>query len=91
MKLELDHDHVRTMLQMWRKAVDLEIPLASDIRVHFLARRGHLLDGFVTLARNWLMLLHSCNATGNDVLALVRIPALVSTCSGTPDRGVQCS
>lgn len=70
MKLELDHESVRTMIQMWRKAVDLEIPLASDIRIHFLARRGQLLDGFVKLAGNWLMLLRHCKATGEDLVVL---------------------
>ena len=88
MKLELDQESVRTMLQMWRKAVDLEIPLASDIRIHFLARRGQLLDGFVKLAGNWLMLLRHCKATGEDLVALDALETEVEEFKAWAEAGI---
>ena len=73
MKIELDQESLRTMLHMWRKAVDLQIPLRSDIRTHFLSSRGDLLKGFVELAGNWLTVLHSCKATGPDLIELEQL------------------
>lgn len=57
-------------MNLWKQAVDLKIPLAHDVRIHFFAKRGQLLDGFVKIAGNWLMLLRCCKATGEDVVAL---------------------
>lgn len=88
MKLELDHENVRTMLQMWRKAVDLEIPLASDIRIHFLARRGELLHGFVSLSGNWLMLLRSCKAAGDDLVALDALETEIEEFKAWAESGI---
>lgn len=88
MRLELDQESVRTMLQMWRKAVDLEIPLASDLRIHFLARRGQLLDGFVKLAGNWLMLLRHCKATGEDLVALDALETEIEEFKAWAEAGI---
>jgi len=88
MRLELDQESVRTMLQMWRKAADLEIPLASDLRIHFLARRGQLLDGFVKLAGNWLMLLRHCRATGEDLVALDALETEIEEFKAWAEAGI---
>jgi hypothetical protein len=70
MKIDLDPEGPRTAIELWRKAVDMEIPLTPGLRSHFLARRGELLSGFVKVASNWLMLLRDCNADGDDLVAL---------------------
>lgn len=88
MKLELDQENVRTMMQMWRKAVDLEIPLSSDIRIHFLARRGQLLDGFVKLAGNWLMLFRHFKATGEDLVALDALETEIEEFKAWAEAGI---
>lgn len=48
MKLELDPDWLRTSMTMWRDAVDMKIPVHDNFKVHFIERRGSLLEGFVT-------------------------------------------
>lgn len=75
MKLDLDPEGLRVSMEMWRKAVDLQIPLRSDIRTHFLSSRGDLLKGFVKLAGNWLTVLHSCKATGPDLVEFEQLVA----------------
>lgn len=70
MKLDLDPEKLKTSMDLWRQAVDMEIPLAHEVRIHFFAKRGQLLDSFVKMAGNWLMLLRCCKATGEDVIAL---------------------
>lgn len=70
MKIDLDPEELKVSMDMWRQAIDLKIPLAHEVRIHFFSRRGQLLDGFVKIADNWLMVLRCCKATGEDVIAL---------------------
>ena len=67
MQIEFDPDMIRVSIELWRKATDMEIPLAPSIRSHFLSRRGAILEGFIKVASNWLTLLDSCSATGDDL------------------------
>ena len=62
MKLDLDPEKLRMSMNPWKQAVDAKIPLAHDVRIHFFAKRGQQLDGFVKIASNWLMLLRCCDA-----------------------------
>lgn len=57
-------------MEMWRKALDMEVPLADEFKIHFLARRGELLDGFAKTAGSWMMVLRKCKATGDDLIVL---------------------
>jgi len=70
MQVDLDPSFLKMSMEMWRKAVDMEIPLAPDIRSHFLSNRGKLLDGFSKTAKNWLMLLGHCQADAEDRIQL---------------------
>ena len=70
MKIELDPEGLQVSMGLWRKATDMEIPLAPHLRSHFLTRRGNLLEGFVKISKNWTMLLEGCKATGDDLVAL---------------------
>jgi hypothetical protein len=66
MKIDLDPENIQVAMDMWRKATDMEIPLAPELRSHFFTQRGSILEGFVKTANNWIMLLNGCKATGDD-------------------------
>jgi hypothetical protein len=88
MKLELDPDELRVSMDMWRKAIDMEIPLAPSIRSHFLSRRGALLEGFVKTANNWASLLHYCKATGDDQLQLEALRGEIDAFKDWAEAGI---
>ena len=66
MKLDLDPEQLKESMDLSRKATDMEVNLAPAIRSHVLSRRGPLLEGFVKVATNWLTLLSSCTAAGDE-------------------------
>jgi hypothetical protein len=46
----LDSNSVRSVLHMWRETTDLKKPMATEFALHFMKRRGDLLEGFVKTA-----------------------------------------
>jgi hypothetical protein len=89
MKIELNPEMLKVSMDLWRKAVDMEIPLAREIRIHFFARRGELLDGFARTASNWSMLLRCCKATGDDLLALDALEEEVDNFKKWAENGIR--
>ena len=88
MKVDLDPAFLKMSMEMWRKAVDMEIPLAPNIRIHFFAKRGQLLDGFSKIAKNWLMLLGHCKATGEDPIQLDELEAEIKSFQDWAEAGI---
>jgi hypothetical protein len=88
MKVDLDPAILKMFMEMWRKAVDMEIPLAPDIRIHFFAKRGQLLDDFSKIAKNWLILLGHCKATGEDLIQLDELEAEIKSFQDWAEAGI---
>ena len=88
MKLDLNPEMLQTSMELWRKAVDMEIPLASDIRSHFLLRRGELLQSFIKVATNWLTVLRSCEATGDDLRQLEALKDEITSYKSWAEQGI---
>jgi hypothetical protein len=65
MKLDLDPDFLRTSMTMWKDAVDMKINVHDDFKIHFMANRRSLLEGFLKTAAAWSMLLNSCKPAGD--------------------------
>ncbi len=57
MRLDIDPDHLRICMRLWRDSIDLQIPMRDDFKLHFIERRGELLGGFEKTAAAWLMAL----------------------------------
>ena len=70
MKLDLDPELIRTSLTLWREAVDMTIPVHDEFKMHFMERRGPLLEGFAKTAAGLRLALRSCTAEGEDAAAL---------------------
>ena len=77
MNVELNPEWLRTSMSMWRDAVDMKIPIHDSFKVHFLEKRGTLLDGFVKTATSWSMILRTCKAEGDNQVALESLLAEV--------------
>ena len=88
MILDLDPDGLRVAMDLWRNATDMSIPLSADLRSHFFAGRGKLLQGFVKVASDWLMLLQSCTATGDDLVELDGIRREILAFKAWADSGL---
>lgn len=88
MNLTLDPEGLRTSMEMWRKALDMEIPLRPDLRIHFFNRRGSLLDGFSQVAKNWLTLLHGCDAEGEDKVELLALRTEIKAFKEWAEAGI---
>lgn len=88
MKIDLDPDGLKVSMDLWRKAIGMEIPLAPEIRSHFLTRRGALLEGFIKVANNWLTLLRGCTATGDDLEELNALQKEINDFKSWAEDGV---
>lgn len=75
MHLDLDCAWLRTSMELWRDAVDMNIPMHDDFKVHFWENRAAFLDGFTKTATAWLMLLDSCKADGDALAELAVLKA----------------
>jgi hypothetical protein len=64
MKLDLNPEKLRTSMDLWRKAVDLEMPINDDFKLHFITQRQKLLAGFVSTATAFSIVLRGCEADG---------------------------
>lgn len=88
MKIELNPEWLRTSMSMWRDAVDMNIPIHDSFKVHFLEKRGAILDGFVKTATSWSMILRTCKADGEDQAALESLLADVEAFKKWAESGL---
>jgi hypothetical protein len=71
--VDFDPDVLRASMDLWRKATDMEIPLADQFKIHLMERRRALLEGFVKTGAAWTMILRDMKATdGADELERLR-------------------
>ncbi len=89
MKLELDPEWLRTSMNMWRDAVDMKIPIHDSFKVHFLEKRGNMLEGFVKTANSWMTVLRACKAEGEDQAALESLMAEVKAFKKWSEGGLR--
>ena len=78
-KVGFDPSYILMCMKMWRDALDMKIPLHDDFKVHFMANRRTLLEGYEKTGHAWGMLLGegSMLAEDHDQLRLVEILAKV--------------
>lgn len=88
MKVELNPEWLRVSMDLWRKSLDMEIPLADQLKIHLFARRGQILDGFSKTASSWLMVLRQCKATGPDLIDLDNLEEEITDFKKWADDGI---
>ena len=75
-------------MTMWRDAVDMKIPVHHNFKVHFIERRGSLLEGFIKTGASWLTVLRACKVEGQDLVELEALKADVEIFKKWADDGL---
>ncbi len=66
MRVELNPDWIRMSMILWREATDMKMPMADEFKLHFMERRGLILDNFIRTSRAWSMVLSHCVGQGDS-------------------------
>src|SRR5664279_4376936 len=75
MKIDFDPEWIRTSMEMWRKTVDVQIPIHDNFKIHFFEQRGTILARFAETSIAWGTVLRGCSASGADLVDLNSIKA----------------
>ncbi|WP_241023757.1 hypothetical protein [Burkholderia sp. Ac-20365] len=60
--VEFDPDFMLASMEMWRKSLDMQIPIADDLKIHLMENRRRLLKRFVTTGKAWKIIVHDLKA-----------------------------
>ncbi|OUL81156.1 hypothetical protein CA603_30785 [Paraburkholderia hospita] len=63
--VKFDPDFMLASMEMWRKSLDLQIPIADDLKIHLMENRHRLLERFVTTGKAWKIIVHDLKAVDN--------------------------
>ncbi|GHD04658.1 hypothetical protein GCM10007320_65680 [Pseudorhodoferax aquiterrae] len=53
----LDTEELETQIELWRAAVDMKIPIADHLKLHFIAKRREILVRLLDTGKNYEALL----------------------------------
>ncbi|BFG80426.1 hypothetical protein PTKU46_84600 [Paraburkholderia terrae] len=56
--VEFDPDFILMSMEMWRKSLDMQIPITDEFKIHFMTNRRRLLEGFVATGKAWKIIVH---------------------------------
>ena len=53
MQVDLQIEGIQETMSMWREALDMQIPLRDEFKIHFMVRRQAILKNFAQVAQAW--------------------------------------
>ena len=59
MKVEMDLERLDEMLDMWKKSVDLQLPMMDDFKIRMMQNRRPILENLLQTGTGWTLML-SC-------------------------------
>jgi hypothetical protein len=68
MKVELDLERLEEMLDMWRKSVDLQVPMMDDFKIRMMQNRRQILENLVQTGTGWNLMLNCMHAPEDAAL-----------------------
>jgi len=73
MRVEMDVSRLDEMLDMWKKSVDLQLPMMDDFKIRMMQNRRPILENLVQTGTGWTLML-SCmeEEVENGELAALR-------------------
>lgn len=89
LQLDLDLESFRNHMALRRAATEMRLPMDERLKVHFITRRAELLANFSITAGAWMLLLHGCQAQGEDRAALARLKDEVFEFKEWAEEGLQ--
>jgi len=63
--VEFDPDLMLMSMDMWRKSLDMKIPIADEFKIHFMKNRRRLLEGFATTGKAWKVMVGDMTAVSD--------------------------
>lgn len=66
-------------MQLWRDALDLQMPMHDEFKLHFIEQRPIILKRYVETASAWQMMLNHMVASAEEQEALAAVVADVKT------------
>lgn len=89
MRLDLDLQSFRNHMALRRAATEMRLPMDERLKVHFITRRAELLANFSITAGAWMLMLHGCDAHGDDRAELARLKDEVFEFKEWAEEGLQ--
>jgi len=77
MKIDFDPSHLAMVMQLWRDALDMKIPVHDNFKIHFLEERGSILKNYESAANAWSMALRGMKPSPEDDAELAALCARV--------------
>lgn len=75
MNVEFDPALIRTCMQLWRDALDLQMPMHDEFKLHFIEQRPIILKRYVETASAWQMMLNHMVGSAEEQEALAAVVA----------------
>lgn len=64
--INFDPSYIMTCMDLWRKTLDMEHPVADHLKVHLVVNRRTILENYEKTSSAWSMLLRSMRSANND-------------------------
>lgn len=77
MNVEFDPTHIRTCMQLWRDALDLQMPMHDEFKLHFMEQRPVILQRYLATSSAWQMMLYHMTTSAGEQDALTDVVAEV--------------
>ncbi|UBM12732.1 hypothetical protein [Cupriavidus metallidurans] len=55
MKVDFDHESLLMMMDMWKKSVDMAMPMKDEFKIHMMQNRQSILQNYERAAGAWLL------------------------------------
>lgn len=79
MKIDWDPGYIRTCMHLWRDALDLQMRMHDEFKLHFIEQRPVILQRYLETASAWQMMLNHMVASPDEQEALAAVVADVKT------------
>lgn len=66
MKVEMDVERLDEMLDMWKKSVDLQLPMMDDFKIRMMQNRRPILENLVQTGTGWTLMLSCMQSPEED-------------------------
>lgn len=77
MNVAFEPAHIRTCMRLWRDALDFQMPMHDEFKLHFIEQRPVILQRYLETASAWQMMLNHMVASPDEQDALAAVVAEV--------------
>lgn len=63
MLVDFDPEIIDVMMDLWRKSLDMEMPLKDELKIQFMQNRRRILENHLRTAKGWQLFMGSLAPT----------------------------